>query len=210
MPIPHWYDPDSGWDQLYLGTVAMPGVWKVECSVSYAVDVKKGKGLAGATMTDEGYEPAKVTMMGRFLPSHLGDWAEAVRALSPRQRSKQRPPLKVRHPNAQIHGVENVYLLGIGSVEIDRGIGSVKVDAIEWFPAPKKVKKAIKPKKVTPTSFEEQGAKTGFINLLGAPTSDDPELQKLLNDPPPPDPTAGFDRDFRDFTAGGAPPPWGS
>ena len=52
------------WDNLMLGTIAMPGKWRLSGSCSQDIDVQKPQGFDGGALVLRGYVPAIITMEG--------------------------------------------------------------------------------------------------------------------------------------------------
>ena len=61
-----WHDGDGdSWDKLHMAGEVWPGIWTIDgAGVSRKIDVKRVKGSDQATIKDEGYNPAKITLNG--------------------------------------------------------------------------------------------------------------------------------------------------
>lgn len=133
----HW--DEAEWSKLTLGTRVLPGAWEVEGEVARKVDIKEQKDRDGATIKDQGYSNADVTLIGTI--STLDDWEtldKALKEIHPRRKGAAREPLAVVHPALAILGINNVYVLGIGAPQLNAdGIVSVRIRCLEWLPASK-------------------------------------------------------------------------
>lgn len=138
-PLPFWDDGSNNeWDALVLGQTRFPGLATVTGSVSRKVDAKKAPGSDGATLTDQGYEPAKIEITIRVWDREQWDrLISAIGAVHPRRAGGVRQPLDIAHPAANALGVRSVYVTDIKFPEIANGILSLSMSATEWFPSPK-------------------------------------------------------------------------
>lgn len=129
------------WDTLILGGNVWPGVASLSGQgVSRDIDVKKAPGEDGATFTDKGYEPARLT--ARLLIYNWQDFAMLQMLLPdvhPRRKGGTTQPLDIYHPITALLGIQTVYVDKIPIVEHDKANGwiSVELSMIEWMPAPK-------------------------------------------------------------------------
>jgi hypothetical protein len=144
---PHWDDRDwqDAWDTLILGEDTWPGVWEISGpGVSRKIDVKKTKGQDGATMKDEGYQPARLTLTGIVWTED--QWDELQRLVAkvhPRKAGGSRTPLEIYHPQSSLLGINQIYIDKIGiprKPTAGDGKLSISMSALEWVPAPKPVK----------------------------------------------------------------------
>jgi hypothetical protein len=132
----------ANWDQITIGSTTFPGVWTIEGGVSRRLDVKTRKGQDGATIKDEGYENALITLTGRF-ESEL-DWEailKGIKELHPRKKGAARDPLPIIHPSIASLGIEAVYVVSIKFPTIDGGILTQVIEVLEYTPQPKPVPK---------------------------------------------------------------------
>jgi hypothetical protein len=156
MSLPWVGDSDLLWDTLILGGEVWPGLPTVESTSSRSVDAQKKKGDDGASLVDQGYEPAKVKITIRVWLRE--QWEELQRLLAtihPRKKGGIRTPVDIMHPETQLKGVRQIYFTTIGTATPGRGAehGSMTItlDAIEWFPAPKPAKPIPKASKADKT-----------------------------------------------------------
>jgi hypothetical protein len=145
--LPYWDDRDwpDGWDTLVLGEDIWPGSWEVSGpGVSRKIDVKKTKGEDGATMKDEGYQPARLTLTGTIW--NQDQWNELQRLLPtihPRKAGGSRTPLEIYHPQSSLLGITQIYIDKIGiprKPTAGDGLLVLSMSALEWIPQPKPVK----------------------------------------------------------------------
>lgn len=141
-------------------------------------DVKKGKGVKGATLTLGDYPPAEGSIKFLlWLEEHFEQWDEFVEIFQYDRNKKAAPAVDIWHPHLAAIGVDSVVCKEIGQmVHEGKQLYTVTVDLIEYWPPPKK--SAVS----TPS-----GSKTGTDKKPGA--SDDPiadaqqaQIAKLLAD----------------------------
>jgi hypothetical protein len=144
--IPYWDDRDDplAWDTLWLGDEMWPGLVEISgAGVSRKIDVKKAKDTDGATIKDEGYQPAKLTITVTIYS--LYQWGELQRLLPtvhPRRKGGTRTPLDIVNPQANLLGINQIYIDKIAPPKKPgRGDGlcSITMSAIEWVASPKPV-----------------------------------------------------------------------
>lgn len=144
--LPFWYndfDP-LAWDTIFLGGELFPGIANVTGpGLKRKVDVKKPKGSDGASLRDEGIEPARLEI--ELLIYNISDWEDLqgkLPIITPRKKGGLRTPLSIVHPLTRLLGINNIYIDSIPFPELDKSTGflSVRFTAIEWYPAPKPVK----------------------------------------------------------------------
>jgi hypothetical protein len=144
----------SDWDKLYLGGMLLPGIASLEGGdVSRKIDIKNAKGQDGATITHNGYEPAKpsfkLTLAG---PAQWSLYEQILPLIAPKLGKPPSAPLRCEHPALAVHGidqvlVEKVSLLKAGQVP---GTKEVTISLVQWVPQPKKAK-AMKKKAASST-----------------------------------------------------------
>lgn len=149
MTIVWWHDRTLLWETLLLGGEVMPGVAAVQCDVERKLDIQSLKGGDGATISDEGYIPSPVQIaLKLWLREQWMDWLRLLPTIHPRTKGGVRSPLEIQHPATDALGIQTIYVRKIGS---PRGEGggerTITLDAIEWFPAPKPIKKTTASKK---------------------------------------------------------------
>jgi len=146
--LPYWDDRDDplAWDTLWLGDEMWPGLAEISgAGVSRKIDVKKSKNTDGATIKDEGYQPAKLTITITIYS--LRQYDELKRLLPmvhPKRKGGVRAPLEISHVQANLLGITQIYIDKIAPPKKpDRGKGLMvlSMSAIEWVPTPKPVKK---------------------------------------------------------------------
>lgn len=140
--VAYWDGLDSDqWDRLVLGPSPLPGVWRVETAAVRKIDVKKAKGLDGERLKDEGYQNAQLVLTGKLVS--LEAWA-LLQALLPTIHPKAmgkvgapRSALGITHPTTQFLGIDAVYVTEIGAPQVDNGICTVVIKALEYVKLPK-------------------------------------------------------------------------
>jgi hypothetical protein len=140
MPVPWPDEAPEQWNRCELGGLELPGLAKVDIDLSEKLDVKKPQGGHGATITRDGYEPAKVSITLRMWePAQFDEFQAIVPLLRPRVGGGRSPaPLAILHPKADLWGVKAVVLERISDRNGDRGdLYDVSFECIEHFPPPK-------------------------------------------------------------------------
>lgn len=145
--LPYWDDRDDplAWDTLWLGGELWPGICEISgAGVGRKIDVKKSKGSDGATLKDEGYQLAKLTI--RLTIYSESDW-RSLQALLPTVHPKRkggvRTPLEITNPQANLLGISQIYIDKIGIPKKPTsgdGLLTLDMSAIEWVPTPKPIK----------------------------------------------------------------------
>jgi hypothetical protein len=136
-----WTDDAFAWGVCSLGQYKLPGLAKVKPESSRKIDVKAVPGSDGGSITDKGYEGAKVTIeLVMWLKSHREALATIIPAISPRKAGKKREAFDIVHPAAALHGIRSVMIQSIkgpivGSIE---GTKELTIECLEWMPQPKK------------------------------------------------------------------------
>ena len=133
------------WDYLYLAGELWPGIWEVSgAGVSRRVDAKATKDSDGAVLKDQGMNLAKLTLKGTLWePDQWVNLQKLLPTVHPRRPGGARTPTSIITPYTKLLGIENIYITAIPIPQLDKGkqILTVTMQAIEWVPAPKPVKK---------------------------------------------------------------------
>jgi hypothetical protein len=146
--IPYWAEPTDplAWDTLVLGGVTWPGVCDITGGgLVRKIDVKHAKGQDGATITDEGLEPAKLDIT--LTVYNQTDWQllqELLPTVWPRKKGGERTPLEIVHPKAALLGIRYIYLTEVPIPEFDKAkqLLTVTLKCMEYVPQPAAPKKA--------------------------------------------------------------------
>lgn len=143
-PIPWWDDAQAPWDAVELAGFALPGVCNVKGKVGRDIEVKKSKGSDGASIKDNGYKPAPVTVTWRVhTKQQWQELQEFLPTIHPRTQGGERRAVSIKHPAPNLLGVDQIYIRDIvfpevnGAKEIE-----LRIDALEWREKPKKPKQA--------------------------------------------------------------------
>ena len=148
---PFWVDEggdEQAWDFCWLGEDLLPGLVEVEAGKSRDVDVQKNKGTDGAALSDDGYVPAAVTITLRmWTREQWAAWQDVYPKIDPQRPGGLRQPLSIVHPEPNHRGIDTIYVTSIsGSSPRRGGVKTETIECLQWFPAPKPVKKSTKPK----------------------------------------------------------------
>jgi hypothetical protein len=141
QPSPHW--DQTEWSRLTIGATVLPGVWELEGAASRNIDVKQTKGKDGAVLKDEGYENAKITLIGRLVSKDDYDALQlAIKDIHPRRKGAARDPVSINHPALTVLGIDAVYVTSIATPRLDSvGMLEQRIEVLEYTPQPKKLPK---------------------------------------------------------------------
>lgn len=135
------YRQAAQWDDLFFQGEKMPGVARVSGDgIKRKIDLKRAKGKAGASVTDEGDEPGRGTIELELWTAE--QWQEMLRRLpevNPRTRGGVKNVVDVSHPLLDFLGISRVYITDIRIPSHDKRAGRLRVQFgfLEWFPKPK-------------------------------------------------------------------------
>jgi hypothetical protein len=132
MAMPFWYDPPAAdgrtaWDVLILGGGKVPGIARVEARLGRRLDMKKAKGAHGASLTDEGYDPAQITItITIWEREHLDALRNFVAKLRPKSTADP-AAVDVVHPQLQFLGITSIFIKEISAPRpVGQGLYDVK------------------------------------------------------------------------------------
>lgn len=144
--IPFFHDQPDAWEQCQLGGITLGGppapgaAWglvTVKVSKGKKLDIKQSPGTNGATITDQGYKPAQVTI--ELLIWDATAWANlqsALPLLEPPPNKSKATPFDVLHPATAIRSVKAVLIEEIEGPEQSAIKGAYKVSfkCVQFFP----------------------------------------------------------------------------
>lgn len=162
------------WDVIRVGGITSPGLCKLGDMKSKSEwDVKKGKGVYGATLTYVGRPPTKFTITFKlWLPSHFAAWDTFRPLFKYDATKKQVQAVDIYHPALADIELSSVVCEGIGAINHEGNqLYTIAVDFIEYFPAPKG--SAIS----TPTGSKSNGAAPGASGAQADPVADAQQKQ---------------------------------
>lgn len=140
MTVPFIHDETDTWDGLSLGGTQVDGLCDVKIDRAKKLDIKSAGGSDGATITDQGYEPAKVTISIRVWTAD--QWTSLqglIELIEPAPAKKPAAPLLIAHPAATVRKVKAVSIKSVKGPDIGSdGATTIVLECIEWFPPPKK------------------------------------------------------------------------
>jgi len=166
--VGHWNDEsgDDSWDTLFLGGDFMPGVARVDVTLSSDLDIAKPKAGKGATIKDNGDPPAKLKIRLQIVTKdEIDALAQKLSLLRPKAKNGARDPVEIGHPNANFWGINTITITDISSPQPDAVDGwIITIDAVQWFPAPKAVAAASK----KPTATGDAAAWAPYVDKKAA------------------------------------------
>jgi hypothetical protein len=131
----------QAWDTVTVAGVQSPGYCTLsEFSKRSEFDIKKGKGVFGATITYVGRPPAKGSItFYLWTPSHFIDWATFRTLFNYDPTKSEVKPVDIYHPSLDDVGLKSFVAENVEAIKHEgKGLYSCKIDLIEYFPPPKK------------------------------------------------------------------------
>lgn len=171
MPAaPFWQDDYDSWDRVSIAGQLMPGLAMVTGDISRKLDVKSVRGRDGARVKDGGYQPGKISIEIRINTREDFDALQPrLDAINPRQRGTARTPVDIAHPSLVLLGISSVYIEKIGAPKLDKDTLTVKIDALEWTPQPRRTARAgATAGAATPDTVEQREARARARAAPGA------------------------------------------
>lgn len=167
----------TSFDLVALGNNVLPGICKVDVGKGRKLDIKQNAGSHGATITDQGYKPATVTITQTiWSPTQWANLQAMWSTLEPIPGiSYTAPSLTITHPAAQLHGVDSVVIEEITGPKQSnsfRGALEFVYKCVQFFPPPKR-----------PATNTPQGSVASRPNALTGGSPADPAKAPL---PPAP------------------------
>ena len=133
--VEYWEGDEYEWDTCQLGDIILPGHASVSVSVSRKLDVKSAPGSDGATITDKGYDPARITIkLVMWLAGHKDQLKKALVYLHPRKKGKTRTAFEIHHAATNILGIKKVYVEKISGLAPGSIVGTkeITLQCVEW------------------------------------------------------------------------------
>lgn len=139
------------WDRIEIAGVASPGICDVgKCKRHNVWDVKRGKGVQGATTTYQGIEPATFEVTFTLWrdpqvtspndPDDFQEWEDFVPLLKYDPSKKTIQPVDIYHPSLIPIGIIRVLTEDVGNIVAVKPKGSgeyeVEVRFLEYLPPP--------------------------------------------------------------------------
>lgn len=167
--IPSIRENPSHWNTAELGSHTLPGFCSISGAAGVSLDVQKAKGQDKATIKDNGADVAKLRLEWRFLGEHWTEAQRIVADLNPTKQGAKRAPVGLSHARTDLLGINRVYVQEISTPEVDKEIYTIKMQLLQWVPAPKKAKASKVPKESVERTNDGPGT---FVNLLHEPVYD--------------------------------------
>lgn len=148
MTITHWNHEtgsDDSWNFVRLAN-AFLWVATVDVKITSSLDIQKPKKAKAGGIRDLGDPPKKVKIKLQMdSPEELKAFEKARPLLLARSKNGARDPIAIEHPNANFWGITAVVIDEIDSPSPDAVEGwQITIDALEWQPFPRDVKKQLK------------------------------------------------------------------
>lgn len=138
--LPDWKAEDSQWDRLYLDGLLVPGIARLDIDASRAAKIEKSKDRNGTSISDDGYEGAKIKGEIRmWTASQADEWHAMYPRFNPRTLDGPSTPLAIVHPIATLYNVVAIYAPK-WSTKAPKSADEdlvVTFEALEWFPETK-------------------------------------------------------------------------
>lgn len=175
MPTPSWdaetfgydtfvYQSDrNAWDVVYLGGMMLPGLAEVmDGACERKLDIKNAKGMDGATITPNGYEPAKIVVKLTLVPAEWVHFQQVLPLIQPKLGKATSPPMLLEHPATSGYGIDKVLVQKVGLPRKANVTGTkeVTIHLVQWLPQPKKAAK-LGPSKGTDVATVKDAVEAG-------------------------------------------------
>lgn len=131
------------WNVLVVAGERIPGlVFPPKGAIERSVDIKKPLGAKAATIAFHGDDPVKFDWdLLIWTPAQWDAFQAMLPIIQPRKPDAYPSPLEATHPSIAFAAVKAIFFTRIGLPDIDNGIGTIPLSALEWTPKPKPVKK---------------------------------------------------------------------
>ena len=179
--IPFWLDCPTIYDTCMLGGILLPGLAQVTGSDGRELDIKKAKGVNGATITDNGSDVEDVNIV-------LTIWTRAqwkafqaiVPQINPSNTKTKKSPKDIVHPILNLFEIRRVYIQKISLPQPSRLKGAMEVTIAckGWRPEPKNPASTTNTAKKSDNS-KESGA-DGFGYVVTTDGQDPDKANKFL------------------------------
>lgn len=147
MSLPPWKVPVTFWDLLILGGEPFPGIPQVSVSKSRKVQLSSPKDSDGLTLSDNGYDGAKIKVTLRLWEDEqIDDLYRLLPRFDPSVGDLS-VPVEILHPVTWLAGIEYVYITkwDLSSPRSAGGEFSPAFEAVQWFPGPEPTPPQIAP-----------------------------------------------------------------
>jgi hypothetical protein len=138
--IPHWDEAPDVWDTLVLGGDTWPGIARVTVERGRKIDKKSAKGKNKATTTDQGVDPADVTITVRVMSAEdFAALADNVATVEPKAGTSPMVPYDIVHPVAAFRKVTAIVIEKISGPthpEPSSGQAEVTLKCLEYNAPP--------------------------------------------------------------------------
>lgn len=135
--IPFWYTDALAWDNVVLGDIICPGsANSIEnLSSGRKVDIKEAPGKDGASLVDQGKEPAKFTIVCTLAtPQELREWSELVNRVRVKQ-GEAPEAFSCAHPQLAMLNITSCYVLEVSGLDHQgAGVWVGKLSCLEFIP----------------------------------------------------------------------------
>jgi hypothetical protein len=176
MSISFWGDKndDGAWNNLILGGCLWPGIATVTIEKSRDIDQAKSKGKDGITLTDNGFNAAKIDISIKLFEEwHWLAIQNVLPNFDPKITGGTKTPVDIIHPTTSLSGIKYIYIQKINIGNPENGVLTITIEAIEWFPATKATSTTKKPKGLNGTdknggSFDNFNVQPAAPSLGGA------------------------------------------
>jgi hypothetical protein len=174
--IPFPDDDPAAWDTVTIGKQDFPGVVEPDGSKGRKIETRSPRGGDGATLSDNGYEPAKFTITLKLATrEEWALWCKIAPLIDPRRKGSLRTPFDVVHPVFADVNVTQIYVEKVYAVKRQPdGLLIKRLDVVEWFPAPTAAKATS-----SPATGASKIAAEGQKAFIGPPTPPAPSTTTI-------------------------------
>jgi hypothetical protein len=135
------YGQLSAWNVVFLGGMSMPGLAEVtNGACERKLDIKNAKGADGATISHNGYEPAKLdVLLTLATPQDWSLFQQVLPLIKPKLGKLPSQPLAFSHPSTDPYGIDKVIVESVGIPKKGKvpGTREVHIKLVQWAPSKK-------------------------------------------------------------------------
>ena len=188
---PPWNSPGAGvgyankWDTLYVEGELVAALAEVTGDIGQKIDVQNVKGQKGAKTSNEGPEPATLSITLKMTYEEVQLLERLRDRIHPRKQDLTGPPVMIEHPAPNFWGIHRVRFRKVGLPQIQDDHFVLRLECVEHFEEPKPAKP-----KVTPKAPAKQTKASDYRSPISNLGTAGYNPDSILGGRPPPNPYA--------------------
>jgi hypothetical protein len=135
--MPHWDNDPESWDIIFFGGQSLPGICRIENMKAgkRKTDIKTAPGTDGASIVDQGYEPASFTIIIEATEEKDAKALEVFIQGIQAKRNKALQAYTISYPMLAACSVSSVYVLDL-SLDFNKRAQTLtcKLSCVEFIP----------------------------------------------------------------------------